>query len=56
MLAIHDHIRELRAELAECRLTRRERLQSSAELAGLLVRLAAKRDQDNGDAHAPSSG
>lgn len=38
MLTIHDQIRELRAELASCALTRRERTQARAELDRLLVR------------------
>ncbi|MGQ9370693.1 hypothetical protein [Azospirillum sp. ST 5-10] len=40
MLTIHDQIRELRAELASCVLTRRERLQAEADLARLLTRQA----------------
>ncbi|MGY0713309.1 hypothetical protein [Azospirillum argentinense] len=40
MLTIHDQIRELRAELASCALTRRERAQARAELDRLLARQA----------------
>ena len=32
MIALYDHIRELRAELRGCALTRRERAQAQAEL------------------------
>lgn len=40
MLTIHDQVRELRAELASCALTRRERAQARAELDRLLARQA----------------
>ncbi|CAO3414237.1 hypothetical protein [Azospirillum doebereinerae] len=40
MLTIHDQIRELRAELASCALTRRERVQAQAELDRLVARQA----------------
>jgi hypothetical protein len=33
MIALYDHIQELRAELQGCPLTRRERAQAQAELA-----------------------
>lgn len=33
MIALYDHIRELRAELRSCAMTRRERTQVRAELA-----------------------
>ena len=32
MIALYDHIQELRAELRGCALTRRERAQAQAEL------------------------
>ena len=33
MIALYDHIQELRAELRGCRMTRRERTAAQAELA-----------------------
>ena len=33
MIALYDHIQELRAELQGCDLTRRERAETEAELA-----------------------
>lgn len=39
-MAIHDHIAELRAELAGCILTRAERRQIEAELAAALAQAA----------------
>jgi hypothetical protein len=36
MLTIYDQIQELRAELARCNLTRRERAEAEAELVRLL--------------------
>ena len=41
MLTIHDRIRELRAELAGCLLTRRERARTRAELDRLVALQAA---------------
>jgi hypothetical protein len=37
MLTIYDQIQELRAELARCFLTRRERAQAEAELKRLIA-------------------
>jgi hypothetical protein len=37
MLNIYDQIQELRAELAQCDLTRRERAQAEAELKRLIA-------------------
>ncbi len=56
MLTTHDRIRELRAELAECRLTRRERAQATAELTGLLARLAAEWNPGVPSPHPPPPG
>ena len=41
MIALHDHIHELRAELAGCVMSRSERASVQAELAEALVRHAA---------------
>ena len=41
MIALYDHIQELRAELRFCRLTRRERAETEAALATALVQQAA---------------
>ena len=41
MLTIHDQIEELRAELAFCVLTRRERANAKAELDRLLTAKAS---------------
>jgi hypothetical protein len=40
MLTIYDQIQELRAELARCILTRRERAQAEAELQRLIAEQA----------------
>lgn len=40
MTALYDHIRELRAELRCCRLTRREQAATEAELAQAIARQA----------------
>jgi hypothetical protein len=40
MLNIYDQIQELRAELARCILTRRERAQAEAELKRLIAEQA----------------
>jgi hypothetical protein len=40
MLTIHDQINELRAELASCLMTRRERARAQAELNWLIVEQA----------------
>lgn len=40
MLTIPDQIRELRAELVSCALTRRERARAEVELGTLLAALA----------------
>jgi hypothetical protein len=40
MLTIHDQIQELRAELANCLMTRRERASARAQLAWLLAEQA----------------
>ena len=40
MLTIYDQIQELRAELARCILTRRERAQAEAELKRLIAEQA----------------
>ena len=61
MLTIADQIRELRAEMTGCRLTRRERAQANAELKRLLAmqtdidrdRDAARTDQAPPDWAAP---
>lgn len=37
---LHDHIRELQAELRHCHLTRRERAAADAELAQAIARQA----------------
>ncbi|WP_175429848.1 hypothetical protein [Azospirillum argentinense] len=44
MLTIHDQVRELRAELASCALTRREHAQARSELDQLLA-LQARMDR-----------
>lgn len=40
MIALYDHIQELRAELRSCHLTRRERAETEAELARAITRQA----------------
>ena len=40
MIAVYDQIQELRAELARCVLTRRERAQAEAELKRLIAEQA----------------
>lgn len=40
MIALYDHIQELRAELRSCHLTRRERAETEAELARAIARQA----------------
>ncbi len=40
MLTIYDQVQELRAELAGCLLTRRERAQAQAELKKLIAEQA----------------
>jgi len=40
MIALYDHIQELRAELRGCALTRRERAQAQAELAKAIAEQA----------------
>jgi hypothetical protein len=40
MIALYDHIQELRAELRGCRMTRRERVGVQAELARALAEQA----------------
>lgn len=40
MIALYDHIRELRAELRGCIMTRRERAQVQAELAKAIAEQA----------------
>jgi hypothetical protein len=40
MIAVYDQIQELRAELAHCVLTRRERAQVEAELQRLITEQA----------------
>lgn len=40
MLTIHTQIQELRAELANCALTRRERAQAAVELDRLIAQQA----------------
>ena len=37
MIALYDHIQELRAELRGCTMTRRERAQVQAELANAIT-------------------
>jgi hypothetical protein len=41
MIALYDHIQELRAELRGCDLTRRERVETEAELAKSIAEQAA---------------
>jgi hypothetical protein len=41
MIALYDHIQELRAELRGCRFTRSERAAIEAELAAALAQQAA---------------
>ena len=40
MTMLHDHIRELQAELLHCHLTRRERTAAETELAQAIARQA----------------
>lgn len=40
MIALYDHIQELRAELRRCYMTRRERAEAEAELARAIARQA----------------
>ena len=40
MIALYDHIQELRAELRGCALTRRERAQAQAELVKAIAEQA----------------
>lgn len=40
MIALHDHIQQLRAELRGCRFTRRERAAVEAELAAAVAQQA----------------
>jgi hypothetical protein len=40
MIALHDHIQELRAELRGCVMTRRERAQVKTELAKAIAEQA----------------
>ena len=40
MIALYDHIQELRAELRGCAFTRRERAQAQAELAKAIAEQA----------------
>ena len=40
MIALYDHIQELRAELRGCALTRRERAQAQAELVRAIAQQA----------------
>ena len=40
MIALYDHIQELRAELRGCVMTRRERAQVQAELAAAIAEQA----------------
>ncbi len=40
MIALYDHIQELRAELRGCAMTRRERAQVQAELAKAIAEQA----------------
>ena len=65
MIALYDHIRELRAELRGCILTRRERAAIEAELAKAIAEqaeidcafdraLAAAHLEEGGVSHVPS--
>jgi len=49
MIALYDHIQELRAELRGCTMTRRERASVQAELARPIVEQAELQTADVAD-------
>lgn len=58
MIALYDHIQELRAELGSCAMTRRERAQVRTELAKAIAEQAEldKAFERALEAHAVASG
>ena len=56
MIAFYDHIQELRAELRQCILTRRERADAEKELARALAEQSTLERDLNGALEIPPDG